>query len=174
MNNTICYLFPSGKSLDEYFIEEQDFSIATTPCSSLASNKNGDPFPKKKIIDSIEDLPDEKWRPIDKKGKYFVSSLGRIKSYHGVKARLLKPYLNQYGYLRVDICLSKRYTFSVHRLVAYAFVENDNPQKQDTIDHIDGNKSNNQASNLRWLSREDNVRAYYSRKKEGEKNEAST
>lgn len=31
--------------------------------------------------DSIEDLIGEKWKPIDSSGKYFVSSLGRIKSY---------------------------------------------------------------------------------------------
>ena len=46
----------------------------------------------------------------------------------------------------------------VHRLVAEAFIPNDDPETKDTVDHIDGNKSNNEASNLRWLNRAENTR----------------
>ena len=49
-------------------------------------------------FDEIEDLPDEMWRPIDEKGRYYVSSLGRVKSCQGTKAILLKPYENNHGY----------------------------------------------------------------------------
>ena len=45
---------------------------------------------------------------------------------------------------------------------------NDDPLEKNTVDHIDGNKQNNNAENLRWLSLSDNVKAYYNKIK-GEK-----
>lgn len=51
-------------------------------------------FGREYAEDTIEDLPEEIWKPIDEQGKYYVSSLGRVKSYQGVKARILKPYKN--------------------------------------------------------------------------------
>lgn len=45
----------------------------------------------------------------------------------------------------------------IHRLVAEAFIPNNDPTK-DTVDHIDGNKQNNDVSNLRWLNRAENTR----------------
>ena len=43
----------------------------------------------------------------------------------------------------------------VHRLVAEAFIPN--PNNLSDVDHIDCNKSNNHVSNLRWVSREENM-----------------
>jgi hypothetical protein len=54
-------------------------------------------------------------------------------------------------------------------LVADAFCENPEPENAKTVDHIDGDKSNNRADNLRWLSFADNMREY-SKRKRGEKN----
>lgn len=51
-------------------------------------------FGKEYAEDTIEDLPGEEWLPIDERGKYFISSLGRVKSYQGTKAKILKPYTN--------------------------------------------------------------------------------
>ena len=45
--------------------------------------------------------------------------------------------------------------FTVHRLVALAFVEN--PEHKSTVDHIDCNKKNNHASNLRWFTPNENL-----------------
>ena len=174
MNNTICYPIPTQKLQSEYFITEQGLTIDTAHHSSQEKKKIDCSLSEKKVIDEIEDLPDEMWRPIDEKGRYYVSSLGRVKSCQGTKAILLKPYENNHGYQRVDICLDGRHTFLVHRLVGFAFVENDEPQTKDTVDHIDGDKKNNKASNLRWLSRSDNVRAYYQRKREGVQDNAES
>lgn len=120
-------------------------------------------FHKEYSNDTIVNLPNEQWKPIEgTKGKYFISNYGRLKSYCRYNARLIKPYCNQYDYLRADIRRNgKRETALIHRLVAEAFIKNDNPEEQDTIDHIDGNKHNNTVSNLRWLSRSDNAKAYY-------------
>lgn len=122
-------------------------------------------FGKEYAVDTIEDLEGERWAQIDSRGKYYISTHGRVKSYQGRYAKLLKPYTNQHGYLRVDINSSRRRTYLVHQLVALAFIPNDNPIEKDTIDHIDLDKTNNRVDNLRWLSRADNIRVYQQQKK---------
>lgn len=64
---------------------------------------------------------------------------------------VLKPQPNGKGYLRVSI--SKQLQF-VHRLVAEKYVPNPNNLPQ--VNHIDGNKLNNSADNLEWVSNQDN------------------
>ena len=54
--------------------------------------------------------------------------------------------------------------FLVSRLVAEAFCPNPDPENATTIDHIDQDKLNNKASNLRWMSQKDNYKAYCERK----------
>ena len=122
-------------------------------------------FNKEYAVDTLEDLEDEKWAQIDSSGKYHISTHGRVKSYQGRFAKLLKPYPNQNGYLRVDVHADRRRTYLVHQLVALAFIPNDNPIEKDTVDHIDLDKTNNRVDNLRWLSRADNIRAYQQQKK---------
>ena len=111
-------------------------------------------------MDKIADLPGEEWRQIDGyKGKYLVSNQGRIKSLKHRDERILTAFANNKGYLRVSLCQNGQAKhFLVSRLVASAFCENDNPATKRTIDHIDGNKKNNAASNLCWCSLKDNVR----------------
>ena len=196
MKNTICYPLAQLGYKDGYFITDQGLIYLEQSQSQLAKSKSKGyrlklkdgrivyravkplyrlAFGREYAEDTIEDLPGEKWLPIDDKGRYYVSSLGRVKSYRGTTAKLLKPYYNQRGYQRVDICLETRHTYLVHQLVAQAFLVNDDPQSKDTIDHIDGNKDNNSATNLRYLSRGDNVRAYQElKKREGQKNDNIT
>lgn len=120
-------------------------------------------FDKEYCVDTIKSLNGEIWKEVDgTKGRYFVSNYGRLKSYCKYNAILIKPYKNQHGYLRADMWIDgKRRTVLIHRLVAKYFIENDNPEEKDTVDHIDGNKHNNSASNLRWLTRSANTKAYY-------------
>ena len=56
------------------------------------------------------------------------------------------------------VCLyknGKRYTKSIHRLVAEAFIPN--PNNLEMVDHIDQNPQNNDITNLRWCSRSTNT-----------------
>jgi DNA-binding transcriptional regulator YiaG len=65
--------------------------------------------------------------------------------------REVKPQKNGKGYLRVGIAGKLRF---VHRLVAEKFVPN--PDNLPQVNHKDGNKLNNCAENLEWVSNQDN------------------
>ena len=97
---------------------------------------------------------EEIWLPI--KGfecLYEVSSFGRVRNLNYKRTgqtRVLSPYENK-GYLQVDLCKNgKRKSYSVHRLVAEAFLPNwfDEPQ----VNHRDENKHNNHIDNLEWCT----------------------
>jgi hypothetical protein len=70
---------------------------------------------------------------------------------------ILKPSLCKKGYLRVYLSIgSKKHTKKVHRLIALTFI--DNPDKKETVNHIDCNKLNNHVSNLEWMTNQENMR----------------
>ena len=121
-------------------------------------------FNKEYCIDIIKDLDNEIWIYIENTNKqYLVSTLGRIKSIKGYEAKILKGYDTGDGYLKVKI---NKKNVPIHNLVAKHFIENDQPDIKDTIDHINENKLDNRAVNLQWMSRADNVKKYYQQQKE--------
>ena len=84
---------------------------------------------------------------------YEIFEDGRVYSYKSNK--FLKPQNNGNGYLKVHLYkIGKMYQQYVHKLVALCFVENPNNYKY--VDHIDRDKINNHASNLRWCSASEN------------------
>lgn len=97
----------------------------------------------------------EQFKPINGyEGKYSVSNKGRVYS-HVHKGRFLKPASTGTGYLAVSLWKdSKGHTLKVHRLVALHFV--DGYEEGLTVNHIDEDSSNNEASNLEWLTQMDN------------------
>lgn len=94
----------------------------------------------------IEDYPD-----------YSINEYGEVKSKYVNKK--LKPRTAGNGYfcyqLRNNQGKKNEY---IHRLVAKTFIPN--PEKLPQVDHIDGNKSNNHVSNLRWVTPIQNFHAY--------------
>ena len=75
----------------------------------------------------------------------------------GKDGRILKGCPNHHGYLLVTFCENgEQKNYRIHRLIAEEEIPN--PDNLDTVDHIDGNKCNNAAENLRWLSRSENTR----------------
>ena len=99
----------------------------------------------------------EQWKSIaGYEGIYEVSDLGRVKSLKHGKERILKPGKDRGGYLQVVLYKDgKKKMLLVHRLVADAFIPNQN--NLDTVNHKDEVKTNNVASNLEWMSQKDNL-----------------
>ena len=101
----------------------------------------------------------EIWKPIQGfEGLYEVSNLGRIKSIIFKKHKIMKPQLNNCGYAIAHLRKNNRlYQLLVHRLVAFAFVKNTNPEKYIEVNHIDECKTNNAAANLEWCTHSYNI-----------------
>lgn len=96
----------------------------------------------------------ERWVVIEGYEDYQVSNLGRIKSLKYNKERILSSAIDKLGYARVNLSDGKCKLFTVHRLVAKAFIPN--PDNKPYIDHIDRNPRNNSAVNLRWATPSEN------------------
>lgn len=97
----------------------------------------------------------EEWRDVKGyEGLYQVSNMGNVRSI--IKGILnLKKYENNSGYLYVVLYKNKtRRKFYIHRLVAEEFI--DNPNSNLYVDHIDTIKTNNEYSNLRWVTPSEN------------------
>lgn len=99
----------------------------------------------------------EIWKDIvGYEGYYQVSNIGRVKSLFRYK-KVLKGNVTTWGYLQVNFRKNgKSRYYSIHRLVAQAFIPN--IKQFPCVDHIDGDKSNNHVENLRWCTQKDNLR----------------
>lgn len=102
-------------------------------------------------------MSEEVWKEVPGyNGKYVVSNKGNVKNTK--TGRLLKQSL--YGvkknYRGVKLSINgNHYTLGVHRIVATAFI--DNPGMFAEVHHLDNNPGNNNASNLSWVSRLENI-----------------
>lgn len=95
----------------------------------------------------------EIWKDIiGYEGLYFISESGKIKNKRGV---LRKIQVGKTGYCRVILKKkNKPKQHFVHRLVACAFLENNENKK--TVNHKNGIKSDNNLSNLEWATHSEN------------------
>lgn len=96
------------------------------------------------------------WKPIiNYEDRYEVCSEGKIISLK--RGIFLKPKTDKKGYLHVSLKGSnKKETFSVHRLVAVHFIENEENKRQ--VNHINLNKRDNSVENLEWVTPQENVK----------------
>jgi len=113
----------------------------------------------------MEFINDNIWKPVHSLPgfecciEYYVNDKGEVKSTKGRIERILKQRKNKNGYAYVNLTQRigrrKLITTAVHKLVALAFLEQPlaSPGKSkgcSRIRHIDGCKSNNAMSNLKW------------------------
>lgn len=96
----------------------------------------------------------EIWKEIEGyAGLYEISNWGNIRSLKF--GRKLNPVVNSSGYKLISLSKEgKGKSFSVHRLVAEAFIPNSN--NYPCINHKDENKTNNHVSNLEWCTQKYN------------------
>lgn len=113
---------------------------------------------------SLKSIKGEKWKPIKGFEKlYSISSFGRIKShekmryykltdsYQVFQEKIIPPKIVSNGYLGVKLFnngLKKQ--FLIHRLVCAHYLKNGLNMPQ--VNHIDGNKKNNDITNLEWCT----------------------
>lgn len=118
---------------------------------------------------------EEIWKPVvGYEGLYEVSNMGRIRSLDHdttivcrnrtyvahMQGRMLNPLPLRHGYVGVQLygrgghVTRGQKTFSVHRLVAEAFIPN--PDNKPEVNHINEDKSDNRACNLEWMTHIEN------------------
>lgn len=102
---------------------------------------------------------DEVWLPINGyDGRYFISDNGRVKNSAGLIMKQCKVKRGRRnGYL--NVMLSGRKRFYIHRLVATHFILN--PNELPWVNHKDGNGLNNHKNNLEWSTPSENVKHSY-------------
>lgn len=110
----------------------------------------------------------EQWKIVRGCGnKYMVSNLGQVKRLSTIEKwgsrgkrtipESIKMPAKVAGYFRVTLSDKKVRNFFVHRLVAEYFVKG-RSKKRYQVNHIDGIKTNNSASNLEWCTPLENSR----------------
>jgi len=110
----------------------------------------------------------EIWRDIEGfEGSYKISNYGQVKSLSRYilfktgyikdhKGGMLKFNVNKDGYCRICLRGIKGDThLFIHRLVANAFILN--PENKPFVNHKDFNPSNNEVSNLEWVTHQENI-----------------
>ena len=114
----------------------------------------------------------EIWKDVKEyEGLYQISNFGRVKSLKRyvntngnskrlVNEKILKQTIDNTGYYVVSLWKNNQHLRAhIHRLVAENFIVNKNNKPY--VNHIDGNKLNNNIKNLEWCTpRENNVHAY--------------
>ena len=98
------------------------------------------------------------FKPIDGYNNYFISNDGDILNLH--TGRIMKANVNRDGYALITLYKnSTPKTYQVHRLVAKAFIKDDAERTQ--VNHINGNKLNNNLTNLEYVTRSENLQHAY-------------
>jgi len=110
----------------------------------------------------------EKWKSLEIPGvelsyEYLVSNFGRVYNkdrgfYCSIVSNISTKNSNNQSYKRAMIKTSNGYEqFQLHRLVAFMFCKNDNPEQKIFINHINGNPECNWSINLEWCTPLENV-----------------
>lgn len=106
-------------------------------------------------------------------GMYQVSNKGRIRGLdriivqrdgkkQNIRGKIIAIGIKNNGYYMGQICSNgKMVNFTVHRLMALAFIPK--VDGKDFVNHIDGNRANNDINNLEWVSRSENCRHGFER-----------
>ena len=88
---------------------------------------------------------------------YIICTDGTV---HNKKGHNISRWKDNVGYLQVKLSKEGKWYYKrVHRLVAEAFIPNPHNLKQ--VNHINGDKTNNEVSNLEWIDNKNNTQHGY-------------
>lgn len=91
---------------------------------------------------------------------YTITDDGKVISYKMHKPKIMKTWYQRSGYENIKLCKNnKTYHFSIHRLVAQAFIPNPNNYLE--INHKNKNPRDNRVENLEWCTRRQNLQESY-------------
>ena len=98
---------------------------------------------------------EEQWKTINGFEDYCISSYGRVWS--NKTRKILTPVIRSKTCPYYSVCLlnkERQVTYPIHRLVAEYFLGSE-PKAE--VNHIDGDKKNNNVSNLEWVTKSENA-----------------
>lgn len=109
----------------------------------------------------VKDFENEVWKQAKGFSRYLFSNYGRVQSLNhrgGVHKRIVKPAISGGYYKTVFVNDKNKYqSINVHRLICLAFYPNENYLNLE-VNHKDGNKLNNNITNLEWCTRKENIK----------------
>ncbi len=95
-------------------------------------------------------MQNEIWKKIKDYDNYEVSNMGNVRN---IETNYTLKFISDDGYNRVGLIKnSKSKLTGVHRIVAEAFLINDDPIYKIQVNHLDGNKLNNNVKNLEFCT----------------------
>ena len=166
--------YDNGTYFSSSYINEKKKRYLVGVCGQCGSNfecrsdnagvKNGTPLCKKCNRSFMPDYKEDdvrKFKVIDGEvysnilgfEGYWINSKGEIIGRRGNK--IFHRLIDFKGYEKIILrTRQKTKALSIHRLVALAFVPN--PENKPQVNHIDCNKRNNDASNLEWVTNQEN------------------
>jgi hypothetical protein len=129
-------------------VNNNNISIISSKLCAVGNNKRNIAYGFKWQYFHEKEDEDEIWKEIPfeiiNKNNYYVSNKGRFKNNKGL---IKNDYKYNTGYKRIHI---NNKNYLLHRLIALTFLEN--PENKEFVNHIDGNKLNNQLTNLEWVT----------------------
>ena len=99
--------------------------------------------------------------------RYYASTYGRIKD--SITEQIYpteKSKSNLYLTVKLKCKNGEKKSFLIHRLIAQTFISNSN--NYNIVNHIDGNKQNNNINNLEWCTQSHNMLCWWKIKNKGE------
>lgn len=145
-NNTLV-------KLSELLKKEKNYDITPKRLSAECKKMN-----LSKLIMDVELKPDEIFKIVPDFKNYEVSQYGNVRN---IKNRNYITWIvDRRGYYTVKISddNENKRNIPLHRVIAWAWIFNDDPENKTEVDHIDGNKQNNDLSNLEWVSPKENIK----------------
>ena len=139
-----------------FYLKTVDGKLKTVSLKTIYREVFNLPF----CEDKIKDLEGEQWKVISgTAGAYWVSNLGRVKSYQGYEAIIMKPRIEN-GYERLDIVYpTGRASKMVHVLVANEFLPMP-PTMEYQLHHKNYKAQDNRADNLIYMLKWEHVKLH--------------